>query len=339
MVPEVSVIICCYNSVRRLPVTIQHLFNQKDTGSINWEVIIVDNASTDGTYEFAINLLSKGQINFQVVKELNPGQAAARLKGYQVSKYEYLLYCDDDNHLGDNYVSLAYNVIRANPKIGILGGNGRAVFEGTEPAWFQKYSRNFAVGEQSSSIEDFTKVAEVYGAGSVMRKSFLNALFNSGFKTVLVGRTATQLTSGDDVELCYMAKHFGYEIWYHRGLKFDHLMSEGRMSWNYLKNLYRGFGRTNIYTQAYLYVERYHKVPGENLSLPFWLDAFIHKVRYIFNYYPKVMWKMNREGDEEVLRFIAMKAEAQEIWRLKGKYIELYKSIYSYLNSLNGQSK
>ena len=54
------------------------------------------------------------------------------------------------------------------------------------------------------------------------------------------------------------------------------------------------------------------------------LDSFIHKVKYLLNYYPKVIWKMDKEGDEEVLKFIAMKAEVKEMWILKGKYAELF---------------
>ena len=334
MVPGVSIIICCYNSVARLPVTFQHLFAQKNTEAINWEVIIVDNASTDGTFDTALKLLAQGNIAYQVVKELTPGQAAARLKGYEVSKYEYLLYCDDDNHLADNYIATAFDIMQKNQHIGILGGIGEAIFEGTEPFWFKQYCRNFAVGEQSESPETFSRVEEVYGAGSVMRKTFLQRLFGSGFKTMLVGRTATQLTSGDDTELCYMTRFFGYEVWYHRGLKFKHLMSAGRMQWGYLKKLYGGFGRMNIYIHAYKYVALNNKVPSDNLRFPLWFDTLLHKVRYILNYYPKVIWKINKEGDADALRFIAMQAEAKEIWSLKKNYIGVYQSIYKYLTDL-----
>lgn len=334
MAPGISVIICCYNSTARLPVTLQHLFGQKNTGSIDWEVIIVDNGSTDGTYDVALQLLGAGNVSYQVVKELTPGQAAARLKGYQVSKYEYLLYCDDDNHLAPGYIETAFDVMQKNPRIGILGGIGEAIFEGPEPKWFSKYQRNFAVGDQFPSPEDFSKVEEVYGAGSVMRKTFLNRLFGSGFKTMLVGRIAKQTTSGDDTELCYMARYLGYEVWYHRGLRFKHLMPAGRMNWNYLKKLYGGFGRMNIYIHAYNYVALYNKVPEDNFRFPFWLDVMIHKIKYLLNYYPKVMWKMRKEGDDEVLRYLAMKAEVMEVWGLKQNYIEVYRSIYKYLNSI-----
>src|SRR6185437_5482655 len=49
----VSVVICTYNGAARLPRTLAHLAAQENTGAIAWEVLVVDNASTDDTAEVA----------------------------------------------------------------------------------------------------------------------------------------------------------------------------------------------------------------------------------------------------------------------------------------------
>lgn len=49
----VSIVICCYNSASRLPETLQHIAEQEVAANISWEVIVVDNASTDNTQEIA----------------------------------------------------------------------------------------------------------------------------------------------------------------------------------------------------------------------------------------------------------------------------------------------
>jgi len=49
----ISVVICCYNSASRLPATLQHIAEQSLDSEILWEIIIVDNASTDNTAEIA----------------------------------------------------------------------------------------------------------------------------------------------------------------------------------------------------------------------------------------------------------------------------------------------
>ncbi|MDB5282009.1 MAG: family 2 glycosyl transferase [Bacteroidota bacterium] len=331
----VSVIVCCYNSSLRLPETLAHIQNQKVSG-INWEVIVVDNASSDDTSAAAKRILSAGNqaVDFTIVSEPESGLSTARKRGYLTSKYELLIFCDDDNWLADNYVQLASEIMEKNPAIGILGGFGEAVFESKEPAWFKKYQIDFAVGDQSSSPQNLSHVQEVYGAGFTIRKNYLDQLYGSGFKSILSDRKGNQLISGGDVELCYLAKYFGYEIWYSRDLKFKHLMTAPRLSWQYMKRLYAGSGTTNIYTFAYKFVIEHNRVPNQNLRLPFWLDTFIHRVKYIFSLRSKVKGKMEVEGDADVLRYIALKAEAREIWALKEKYSALYQTIYLYLNQI-----
>jgi glycosyltransferase involved in cell wall biosynthesis len=335
MIPGISVIICCYNSVSRLSDTLTHLIGQKFSG-FGYEIIIVDNASTDDTSVFAKKLLgNQSGIDYTIVNEPQSGLSFARKKGYAIAKYGFLLYCDDDNWMDENYVQLAFDTMLANSKIGILGGLGEAVFETTPPLWFKQYEIDFAVGEQSLAKEVLSQVSEVYGAGFTIRKSYLDKLYGSGFKSILSDRKGNQLISGGDVEFCYLAKYFGYEIWYHRGLKFKHYMTSPRLNWTYMKRLYAANGKTNVYTHAYQYIEKYGKVPGEGLRLPFWLDVFLNKTKALWAFRTRVKHKLNNEGDGEVLHYIAMKAEAWEIWKLKASYLGVFKSIYNYLHGIN----
>ena len=55
----ISVIVCCYNSAERLTETIKHLAGQNVPHYIPWELIVVDNASTDNTAEISIVAVEK----------------------------------------------------------------------------------------------------------------------------------------------------------------------------------------------------------------------------------------------------------------------------------------
>ena len=52
-------ILCCYNSAKRLPLTLKHLAEQNVDSNIAWEVLIVDNASTDHTVALVNDLVSE----------------------------------------------------------------------------------------------------------------------------------------------------------------------------------------------------------------------------------------------------------------------------------------
>jgi glycosyltransferase involved in cell wall biosynthesis len=104
----VSVIICCYNSALRLPETLKHLaFQDLDKTNIKWEVIIVDNACKDNSVEVASNEWLKYPnctANFKIVTQSKPGLSYAREMGISESKYDLLLFCDDDNWFAPNLI-------------------------------------------------------------------------------------------------------------------------------------------------------------------------------------------------------------------------------------------
>lgn len=330
MKPGISVIVCCYNSALRLPETLQHLIQQKTTG-FEWEIIVVDNASTDSTSKVADEILSvaKPKIKYKVVYEPNPGLSNARDCGYRTSEFEYLIYCDDDNLLDPNYLITAYNLLSTKSNIDILGGFGSAVFEGKKPNWFDTYYINFAVGEQSPNLmANLIQVDSVYGAGMIVKREVLNKLNEIGFKSLLSDRKGDQLISGGDTELCIVSRILGYNVWYCKELRFKHIMTNSRMEWSYLKKLYFGFGRMNIYLHAYNHFNNNELPPNFDLRIPFWIDTLVYKIKMLIAKIPQVVFHIKEEGNKDVLRFWGICGEIYEIWKLKKEFKIVYLKIH-----------
>jgi glycosyltransferase involved in cell wall biosynthesis len=72
------------------------------------EVIIVDNESTDGTYQFCEQYI-KDRPNVTLLKETFPGAAAARNKGLKSCKTEWVYFFDSDDIFDYNFMSTFYN--------------------------------------------------------------------------------------------------------------------------------------------------------------------------------------------------------------------------------------
>src|SRR5206468_8967654 len=109
-----------------------------------------DNNSNDNTAEVARKEWEKYKIDipFKVVYESNPGLSYARQKGVKEASFELLLFCDDDNWLEKNYLRHAYEILTANPNIGVLGGKSEGYFAVEKPHWFKHFGQAYVLGSQ-----------------------------------------------------------------------------------------------------------------------------------------------------------------------------------------------
>lgn len=251
-IPSLSVVICCYNSASRLPETLRCIMRQQTAPGLTWEVVVVDNASTDNTADIARSTWERTDVALRVVAEPVPGLSHARLRGFQSARADLLAFVDDDNWLDDGWIDLALQTMREHPEVGICGGVNRAAFEGPEPAWFARHAASFAVGEQSGQAGDVTAKDCLYGAGMIIRRPAWDDLHRARFQLLNSGRKGTALSSGEDTEiqlgLCLLGR---WRIWYEPRLTAQHCMTAGRMTWTYLRRLYRGLGRSGVVCELY----------------------------------------------------------------------------------------
>ncbi|AMM51713.1 hypothetical protein TH61_11705 [Rufibacter sp. DG15C] len=229
----ISVIICTYNGARLLPKTLKHLAQQQVRDDVKWEVLVIDNASTDNTQIVIRDVWADGKstVPLTVLYQANPGLSHARHMALENAAYEFVLFCDDDNWLAPTYVNNAYDLMVRHPDVGVLGGRGELVFESKVPLWARGHGL-FANGPQAEASGQVHNNV-VYGAGCVLRKSAYDKLTKAHFQPLLTDRLGVHLSAGGDYELCYNIVLVGYSIWYEDSLRFKHFMPNGRLSWDY----------------------------------------------------------------------------------------------------------
>lgn len=229
----VTILVCVFNGKNRLPATLTHLAAQRIPATIGCEIVLVDNASTDGTAAEARQLWTALHAPFEmrIVAEPRQGLNYARETGIALARYEYVTLCDDDNWLNPGYVQRAFTLMEAQPKIGILGGHGIFQYETPAPHWLETF--NLYAGGAQAHTSGNVRDNIVYGAGATLRKSAWLKLAAAGFKSSLTDRAGHQLTSGGDYELCYALALGGYEIWYDADLDFYHYITSPRLTLEY----------------------------------------------------------------------------------------------------------
>lgn len=274
----VSVIICCYNSSLRIGTTLKHLASQEFNKHVDWEIILIDNASTDDTAESAQLLWKSFNANcdskLKVVYESLPGLSYARERGILESSYDFLLFCDDDNWLCPNYIQTVFDLMSTHHSIAVLGGCGTAFFETAPPEFVRLNPGPYAVGPQSEIDGYLSPLHTLYGAGTSYRKSALAKLKLNGFNFYLSGRLGNKLLNGEDRELNFALTLLGFKSYYSSKLSFTHFIGAERTTAQYYFENLKGNSHSFYILHAY-YLTVLQKFEGRSRIKTSFLWNFI----------------------------------------------------------------
>lgn len=144
MQPLLSIIIPTYNCSHYIKRVLNSILKQDFD---NYEVIIIDDGSTDNTKEL-LNQYKSSKI--KVVYKTNSGVSDSRNKGISIAKGEYILFLDADDYIDKNYLKEIEAIIKKYPSVELINF---AFYSDTENkefkclssdkiAYFEKYYQN-----------------------------------------------------------------------------------------------------------------------------------------------------------------------------------------------------
>lgn len=232
---HLTIAICCYNGERYLPATLEALAQQERVEGMQWEIVLVDNASTDRTpvifQDFAGD---HPDLRCRLVREATPGQSAARRCAMEQAAGEWLCFVDDDNILARDYIRLGLAFARTNPKAGAFGGRSVAKPLQAVPSYFGGFASSLAIWDGGKTRCNIG-LNRKFTAGMFVRTCAALSLMDEVW--MMPGRSPTSPFGGEDAELCIKLVGRGWEIWYLPELCFEHVVPQSRMQLGYLLDL------------------------------------------------------------------------------------------------------
>ena len=237
----VSVVICCYNSAHKLPPTLQHLAAQAVPHGLPWELILVNNASTDNTPETAANSWQQlgSPVPLRIIQEPNPGTDHARRAGVFAAQYSVILFCDDDNWLSPDYLQTGWQFLENRPEVALVGGQAEAVADEPLPDWFYNMSPYYAACAPAPHSKDLTHFG-IWSAGMLGRTAAIRRSLPAHIPLLNAGRVGSNTGFGEDGEICMRVALQGYRIWYLEALRMQHWMEPRRLTHAYRETMLQG---------------------------------------------------------------------------------------------------
>lgn len=325
----VTILICTYNGKERLQSTLKSISTLRTPNTPCLEIVLVDNASNDGTSEYVHSFWKELNTNIPILilNESTPGKIHAQNLGLKHVKTSYVLICDDDNELCSNYLEFGYDLLNRNPIIGALGGQGIVKSTIPIPSWFSEMAYNFACAPQAEKTGDVRPTRNViYGAGMFLNMTAYRQALQKGFTFLLPSRTGTSVVTGaEDGEICWWLRFAGYEIWYAEELTFYHHISPSRLTEEYRTKL------LTMFRMGYPIGKLYLRIFNGELNKPirfFWQKEFV----YTLISFLKLPFQRIPEKDLEYKRCWA---QMKYFLRHGKTYNEAYRKLLKIYLSLN----
>jgi dolichyl-phosphate beta-glucosyltransferase len=208
-----SVVIPSYDEMANLQKgvldKVEHFLSKE---KFSFEVIIVDDGSTDGSIDF-VKKFSANNPNFKLIENSHLGKAGAVTTGVLNSKGDYVLFSDMDQATPIEELDklLPYFDSPAGGGFDVVIGSRNAVRKG---APFIRQFVSHAAIVARKLIVGMREVSDTQCGFKAFKKDAARELFtrinklHNGFKKI----SGSSVSSGFDVELLYLAKHLGYKI-------------------------------------------------------------------------------------------------------------------------------
>jgi glycosyltransferase involved in cell wall biosynthesis len=118
----ISVIVCTYNRARRLEQTLKSLQEMAVPVGLPWELIIVDNNSSDNSKEIIDDFINKSDLNVRYVIERYQGLSHARNTGILEASGNIIAFTDDDCIVDRHWITSISKEFQSSESIAGIGG-------------------------------------------------------------------------------------------------------------------------------------------------------------------------------------------------------------------------
>jgi len=251
MQPIISAVICSYNREKYIRLSIDSLIAQT-LDEEHYEILLVDNGSTDSTKEIVESSYLGRVVNFRYIYEPELGLSRARNRGLKEALGRYVAYLDDDAIADPDWLEHILRAFdeRKNENPGSVGGRVDPIWEIPRPVWLADQMQNpLTILNLSDTPIRLTPQQWLAGANIAFPKSVLEEV--GGFREDL-GRIGNNLLSNDEYLLKKQLEAKSHFFYYYPDIRVQHHVPASRLNKKFFFRRYFWQGISNVVMRRHL---------------------------------------------------------------------------------------
>jgi len=231
---DISIVVCTYNRKALLPGALDSLIHQESGGQFTFEIIIIDDGSTDGTENVVKEIIKEAYIvPIRYVYKEGGGIADARNRGVAEAKSKWIAFFDDDQLAEPQWLAELYR-IAMEKEADCVGGSILLDLPDSVNMQLRPFCRK-ALGELLLDYEP-ERYSEKVGLGSG------NVMIRRKLFERIGGFDPNILTRGEDSDFFWRACEAGAEMWCAPKAIVHHIIPVSRLREEYLRRTSLGDG-------------------------------------------------------------------------------------------------
>lgn len=246
----ITVLICTFNRSGLLRKTLESLALM-DGVPEPWEVLVVDNNSTDDTGEVVASLIPGFPVPLRCLREPRQGKCHALNAGIAAIRAHIVAFTDDDVVVSTRWLAEAVKPLLARTDVDYTGGPVRAIWGAPRPAWLPAENSNLwgtiaalDYGPDPFVFEDRQRIP--IGANMAVRR---NVFDRAGVFNPALGRTGDSLLGQEQAEFFHRTRCAGMRGLYVPGMQLGHHVPAARLTQQYFRRwwFWKGISRARLH--------------------------------------------------------------------------------------------
>jgi glycosyltransferase involved in cell wall biosynthesis len=241
---KISVLLCTYNRSKTLGAAIESVAVQVMPESLSWEIVVVDNNSTDQTRQVVECLQRRFPERIRYTFEPRQGVSYARNAGIREGRGEILAFIDDDETASSGWLQNLTANLHSGEWVG-AGGRVLPPPSFSPPDWLltPRASTTGPLAVFDPGLEAGQLTEPPFGANMAFKREVFNRF--GGFRTDL-GRAGNNMISNEDTEFGRRLMGSGLRLRYEPTAITYHPVEEIRLRRSYFLNWWFNKGRSDV---------------------------------------------------------------------------------------------